>query len=90
MRLHTYRRAAVLLTVLLAVQGGASAVADTQDPRPRPRPAAPHAQSAPSDPRGGHSGSINPLTPFAQGAARFAEMTAPFVNAASDAFFPRG
>ncbi|CAL9339922.1 hypothetical protein [Streptomyces sp. enrichment culture] len=82
MRLSTYRRAAVLLTVLLAVQGGASAVADTKDPRPRP--------AAPSDPRGGHSGSIDPLTPFAQGAARFAQMTAPFVNAASDVFFPRG
>jgi hypothetical protein len=84
MRLRTCRRAVVLLTVLLAVQGGSSAVADTRDPRPRPRPA----PQAPSDPRG-QSGSIDPLTPFAQGAARFAEMTAPFVNAAGDVFFPR-
>jgi hypothetical protein len=83
MRLHTCRRALVLLTVLFAVQGGATALADTHDPRPRP---APH---APSDPRG-QSGSIDPLTPFAQGAASFAQMTAPFVNAASDVFFPRG
>ncbi|MFJ8079041.1 hypothetical protein ACIQ6Y_00235 [Streptomyces sp. NPDC096205] len=80
--MRTCRRAVVLLTVVLAVQGGSSALADTKDPRPRPAP------QAPSRPHG-QSGSINPLTPFAQGAAQFAEMTAPFVNAASDMIFPR-
>ncbi|MFI9155273.1 hypothetical protein [Streptomyces sp. NPDC053367] len=81
--MRTCRRAVVLLTVVLAVQGGSSALADTRDPRPRPAP------QAPSAPRG-QSGTLDPLTPFAQDAARFAEMTTPFVDAAGDVFFPRG
>ncbi|MEU8956009.1 hypothetical protein AB0C93_17090 [Streptomyces sp. NPDC048518] len=75
MRSRTCTRAAVLLVALLAVQGGASAVADggkPPAPRPAPQPAA-----------------ANPLAPFEKGAAAFVGMAAPFVDAASDAMFPR-
>ncbi|MGW0423319.1 hypothetical protein [Streptomyces sp. NPDC003015] len=35
------------------------------------------------------SASIDPFTPFAQGASTLVDMAAPFVNAASDTVFPR-
>jgi len=77
MRSRTCQRTVVLLAVLLSVQGGASALADGKDPRPQPAPP-------------GQSGTVDPLSPFAQGAATFAEMASPFVNAASDVMFPQG
>ncbi|MEV0252863.1 hypothetical protein AB0H82_01090 [Streptomyces sp. NPDC050732] len=70
MRSRTYPRAAVLLVTLLALQGGATAVADGR------KPPAPPAQ-------------VNPLAPFERGASAFVNMAAPFVDAASQAMFPR-
>ncbi|MFK4064811.1 hypothetical protein [Streptomyces sp. NPDC029674] len=71
MRFRTYHRAAVLLVALLALQGGATAVADGHKP-PAPK-----------------SSTVNPLAPFEQGASAFVNMAAPFVDAASQAMFPR-
>ncbi|MFJ2264055.1 hypothetical protein ACIOKD_38205 [Streptomyces sp. NPDC087844] len=76
MRFRTCRRAAVLLVVLATLQGGASAVADGEGGRPQGDPPA-------------HSASIDPLTPFAQGASALMGMAAPFVDAASQAMFPQ-
>ncbi|MEV0640994.1 hypothetical protein AB0I77_39960 [Streptomyces sp. NPDC050619] len=77
MRIRTCQRAAVLLMVLTALQSGTSALADGRDSRGQGDP---HTQSA----------SIDPLTPFAQGASALAGMAAPFVDAADAVMFPRG
>ncbi|MFI0242195.1 hypothetical protein [Streptomyces sp. NPDC016845] len=76
MRIRTLQRAAVLLVALVAVQGGASALADGKSPKP---PAGPTVQS----------GRVDPLAPFSQSASALAKVAAPFVNAASDVMFPR-
>ncbi|MEU2559583.1 hypothetical protein ABZ626_09650 [Streptomyces longispororuber] len=100
MRFRTCQRTVVLLAALLAVQGGASAVADGKDPGRKPdrhtpsgpyTPPNPHTHPGPHTPPGppGRSGSIDPLSPFTQGASTFARMAAPFTNAASEVMFPR-
>ncbi|MDI3405568.1 hypothetical protein [Streptomyces cavernicola] len=74
MRFRTCQRAAVLLLIVASLQSGATALADGKGP-------------------GGQGASktapVDPLAPFSQGASALAGMAAPFVNAASDAMFPR-
>ncbi|CAL9502227.1 hypothetical protein [Streptomyces sp. NPDC015242] len=72
MRTRLLPRAAVLLLVLVALQGGAPALA----------------AEGGGGGGGGRSGSIDPLTPFAQGASALAGMAQPFYTAFSQAVSP--
>ncbi|MFE6197279.1 hypothetical protein [Streptomyces sp. NPDC057838] len=72
MRTRLLPRAAVLLLVLVALQGAAPALA----------------AEGGGGGGGGRSGSIDPLTPFAQGASALAGMAQPFYTAFSQAVSP--
>ncbi|WP_181139970.1 hypothetical protein [Streptomyces sp. Ru71] len=76
MRSPLLRRAAVVLAVVAALQGGASAFADAGSP-----------DAAPPAPA---SGSVDPFTPFMQGASVLAGMAEPFYNAAAGFMSPQG